>query len=208
MEKILSGYCWLVSMLKPITVRAKIVFLGDGAVGKTSIAKRYLGEGFKGNYKATIGADFYVKKEVYEFPKLGRAHFIWQIFDIAGQPTFGSIRPVYYRGAKGAIVVFDVSRAETFYNVKNWIEEFWKNAGVYPFILVGNKVDLRGIKPGCLPPEAGKRYAESLSKVLGFPVQYVETSAKTGYNINYAFKVLAWTLLVWFIHIRRRMSQK
>ena len=191
-----------------MTVRAKIVFLGDGAVGKTSIAKRYLGQGFKGDYKATIGADFYVKKETYEFPKIGTVNFVWQIFDIAGQPTFGNIRPVYYRGARGAIVVFDVSRVETFYNVKNWIEEFWRNAGIYPFILVGNKVDLREIKPGCLPPEAGKRYAEILSKTLGIPIPYIETSAKTGYNINYAFKSLAYTLLIWLIRLRQRKAGK
>ncbi|RLE47314.1 MAG: hypothetical protein DRJ18_03410 [Candidatus Methanomethylicota archaeon] len=52
-----------------MTVRAKIVFLGDGAVGKTSIAKRYLGQGFKGDYKATIGADFYVKKRLTNSPR-------------------------------------------------------------------------------------------------------------------------------------------
>lgn len=186
-------------------VRVKIVFLGEGGVGKTSIAKRYLGEGFKGNYVATIGADFYVKRDYYTFPKLGSFTFEWQIFDLAGQPTFKAVRPIYYKSARGAIVVFDVSRPETFRMVKNWVEEFWQNAGgAYPFILVGNKVDLRGVQPNCLPPEVGKRYAEIVSRALGYPIPYVETSAKTGYHISEAFKTLAYTILYWLILKRKR----
>lgn len=189
---------------KSQVVRIKVVFIGEGGVGKTSLAKRYLGEGFKGNYVATIGADFYVKKDKYSFQNLGSFFVEWQIFDLAGQPTFKAVRPIYYRNARGAIVVFDVSRPETFYMVKDWIEEFWKNAGgAYPFILVGNKVDLRETKPNCLGPEAGKQYAEALSKYLGFPIPYVETSAKTGFNVDEAFRTLAYTLISWILQMRR-----
>jgi len=198
-------------MARPRTVRLKIVFLGDGAVGKTSIAKRYLGESFKGDYKATIGADFYVKRDIYSFPDLGTFEFQWQIFDLAGQPTFKQVRPIYYQRAKAAITVFDVSRPETFYSIRDWLREFWTHAGgVYPFILVGNKVDLRGIQP-CLGPEAGQRYAELLSKTLNFPIPYIETSAKTGYNINEAFRTLAHTLISWILRrarVARRQATK
>ncbi|MEX0567639.1 MAG: Rab family GTPase [Candidatus Njordarchaeota archaeon] len=184
---------------KPRVARLKIVFLGDGAVGKTSIARRYLGETFKGDYRATIGADFYVKKDIYTFPEIGTFHFQWQIFDLAGQPTFKQVRPIYYQRAKAAIVVFDVSRPETFYSIPEWLKEFWTHAGgVYPFILVGNKIDLRGIQP-CLEPRHGQKYAEILSQRLGFPIPYVETSAKTGYNVEEAFRTLAYTLASWII---------
>ena len=183
----------------PREVRLKVVLLGDGGVGKTSIARRYLGESFRTDYRATIGADFYVRKDRYEFQGLGSFLFQYQIFDLAGQPTFKQVRPVYYQRAKAAIMVFDVSRPETFHSIPNWLREFWTHAGgVYPFILVGNKVDLRNSQP-CLLPEHGKKYAEVLSQRLGFPIPYVETSAKTGYNINEAFRTLAHTLAIWVI---------
>lgn len=188
---------------RPRVVRLKVVFLGDGGVGKTSIARRYLGESFRSDYRATIGADFYVKKDTYTFQKLGTFHFQWQIFDLAGQQTFKQVRPIYYQRAKAAIVVFDVSRPETYNSIPNWLREFWTHAGgLYPFILVGNKIDLRGIQP-CLGPQYGQRYAEVLSRKLGLPVPYVETSAKTGYNVVEAFRTLAHTLANWIIRSAR-----
>jgi len=105
-------------------------------------------------------------------------------------------------------MVFDVSRPETFYSIPSWLKEFWTHAGgVYPFILVGNKIDLRTFQE-CLGPESGQRYAKMLSERLGFPVPYVETSAKTGENINEAFKILAYTLARWIIMYARRRRQR
>ena len=192
---------------QPREVRLKIVFLGDGGVGKTSIARRYLGESFRTDYRATIGADFYVRKDTYTFQGLGTFKFHWQIFDLAGQPTFKQVRPIYYQRAKAAIMVFDVSRPETFYSIPNWLKEFWTHAGgAYPFILVGNKIDLRS-QMACLSPEYGQRYAQTLSRSLGFPIPYVETSAKTGENINKAFETLAHTLAAWIMIQRKRRQQ-
>lgn len=194
-------------MSRPREIRLKIVFLGDGGVGKTSIARRYLGETFRTDYRATIGADFYVRKDVYTFEGLGTFHFQWQIFDLAGQPTFKQVRPIYYQRARAAIMVFDVSRPETFYSIPNWLKEFWTHAGgLYPFILVGNKIDLRR-QMQCLGPEYGQKYAKMLSDRLGFPIPYVETSAKTGENINEAFRTLAYTLAYWTIMQARRRQK-
>jgi len=176
-------------------IRVKVVFIGDDAVGKTSIAKRYLGHGFDVEYKSTIGADFYIKKDVYNFSKLGSYAIEWMIYDLAGQRYFDVIRPIYYNKARAAIVVFDVSRPETFKSIPRWIREFWRYAGgVYPFIIIGNKIDLRN-SHNCLSPEYGKRYSETLTKQLGFSIPYVETSAKTGENIESAFYTLAYTIV-------------
>lgn len=180
-------------------IRVKVVFIGNDAVGKTSIARRYLGHGFDVTYKSTIGADFYIKKDTYSFEGLGTYHIEWMIWDLAGQKYFDVIRPIYYNKARAAIIVFDVSRPPTFKALPKWIKEFWHySGGIYPFIIVGNKVDLRGNQP-CIPPEYGRRYSETLTRQLGFPIPYVETSAKTGYNINEAFKTLAYTIIQYAI---------
>ncbi len=185
-------------------IRVKVVFIGDDGVGKTSIAKRYLGHGFDVEYKSTIGADFYIKKDVYSFSQIGTYSFEWMIYDLAGQKYFSMIRPIYYHKARAAIVVFDVSRPETFRSIPNWIREFWRYAGgVFPFIIVGNKIDLRD-SHNCLPPEYGLKYSETISKQLGFPIPYVETSAKTGTNIDKAFYTLAHTIVRYAIRMLRR----
>lgn len=187
-------------------IRVKVVFIGNDAVGKTSIAKRYLGHGFDVKYKSTIGADFYIKKDTYNFSKYGSYQIEWMIWDLAGQAYFNVIRPIYYHKARAAILVFDVSRPDTFKALPLWIREFWKySGGVYPFIIVGNKIDLRK-EMQCLSPEYGARYAETLSRQLGFPIPYVETSAKTGENIEKAFQTLAFTIVQYAI-VRSRQAR-
>ncbi len=181
------------------TVKLKIVFIGDEAVGKTSIARRYIGADFLAEYRSTIGADFYIKRAIYNIEPFGSYLFEWIIYDMAGQRRFEVIRPIYYNKAKAAVVVFDVSRPETFRSVPNWIREFWKySGGKHPFIIVGNKIDLRD-KINCVPYEYGARYAKELSRVLGFPIPYVETSAKEGINIEKAFESLARTILRFYL---------
>ncbi|MBD3189237.1 MAG: GTP-binding protein [Candidatus Heimdallarchaeota archaeon] len=165
----------------------KIVLLGDGAVGKTSIRQQYLGKGFKDGYSMTIGADFCVKR--VEFDDLV---VTFQIWDLAGQQRFDVVREVYYRGSSGALLVFDVSTPGSFENLPSWLNELTKNNynRIVPIVLIGNKTDLRGTTP-CLPAEAGQQYANSLTEWTGFEVPYIETSAKTGENIDKAFRLLS-----------------
>lgn len=161
----------------------KLVLVGDPMVGKTSLRRRYLGEGFSYNYLMTIGADFGIKR-------IGNT--IFQIWDLAGQENFEVVREGYYNGANGALVVFDVTRPQTYENIPRWIDEVVKNVGkVIPFILVGNKVDLR--KEGekwCVPTDVAKNYAETLSDWSGYDVSYVETSALLGFNVEKVFEDL------------------
>ncbi len=163
----------------------KIVLLGDGAVGKTALRTRYLGEGFKKSYSMTIGADFAVKRV-----NLDGTEIVAQIWDLAGQIRFQSVREVYYQGATGALLVFDITRTETFENIPNWITELLENNKnrVVPMVLIGNKSDLRD--ENSITKEAGEEYAKSLSSWSNFEIPYVETSAKEGSNVEEAFHTL------------------
>ena len=82
----------------------KIILAGDGAVGKTSLREQYLGRGFTGQYLQTIGADFALKTDT-----VAGENVKYQIWDLAGQPRFKTVRSVYYIGAVGALLVFDIT---------------------------------------------------------------------------------------------------
>ena len=173
-------------------VRFKIVLIGDGMVGKTTIAKRYLGKGFEQEYIRTLGVDFYKKITKIKHPRLGDVMIEWYIWDLGGQYYWSDVRPMYYTGAKGGILVYDVARPETFANVKYWLAEFIKNVGhVAPLVLVGNKIDLRGKVPNTVPKEKGEELAKIISEKMGIEVPYFEASAKEGININEIFNYLA-----------------
>ncbi|MFX1536628.1 MAG: Rab family GTPase [Promethearchaeota archaeon] len=169
----------------------KTVLLGNGGVGKTSLRKRFIGEKFIGDYKITIGADFAIRQVTLEPTK---KEVIFQIWDLAGQARFETIRRVYYQGAHGALMVFDVTQMESFENTPQWINECWKHSGHkrIPLILLGNKIDLRGTvpDPAYVSTKQGERLAQELGKILKFPVWYFETSALTGENVSDAFQAL------------------
>lgn len=167
----------------------KITLLGDGAVGKTSLKNRFMGRGFRREHLMTIGADFAVYEKQY-----GEDKITFQIWDLAGQDTFKSVRARFFRGAMGGLCVFDVTRSESFMNVTRWIEELWRNGGrgVVPIILLGNKADLRD--DNCVSPKQADAFAEALTKKTqqyGFDVHSLDTSAKTGYNVDQAFDTIA-----------------
>ena len=173
-------------------IQVKIVLIGDAAVGKTSIAQRFLGKEFTHEYIMTIGVDFYKKETTIHVPDYGELSFKWHIWDLAGQPHWRHVRPAFYLGARGAILVFDVSNRESYNNAVQWAKEYIRHAGgKYPLVPVGNKIDLRDSVPGCITEEEGKELAKKLSEIFGFEVPYVETSALMNINIDKAFKMLA-----------------
>ncbi|MHA1449172.1 MAG: Rab family GTPase [Candidatus Hodarchaeales archaeon] len=168
----------------------KIVLAGDGAVGKTALRERYLGKGFQAKYLMTIGADFALKEASIDNKDLK-----FQIWDLAGQQRFSAVRSVYYLGCLGALLLFDVTRPETFENLQNWVDELWKNngKGVIPLVILGNKVDLRDQFPNHVTDEQALSYCEKLSEKTrseGFEIQYLPTSAKTGLNVAESFDKL------------------
>ncbi|MHA1667041.1 MAG: Rab family GTPase [Candidatus Heimdallarchaeaceae archaeon] len=167
----------------------KVVLIGDGAVGKTSIRRNYLGKGFRENYLMTIGADFSVKQVPYEDYMINL-----QIWDLAGQPRFSEVRGAYYQNCYGALVVFDITRPNTFLNIDFWINELIKynENKLVPMIIVGNKSDLRGTTPEEIQvnKDAAIAYSSTLSEWGGLKVEYIETSALTAQNVNSSFERL------------------
>jgi small GTP-binding protein len=158
----------------------KLILGGDGAVGKTSMVHRFIDNIFEVDYKSTIGTSI-MKKEC-DFGGLNsKVRFV--IWDLAGQPQFKRVRQSYVSNAEAGILVFDVTRRDTFENIKTWYEEIIKESPGINLILVGNKTDL--VDSRVVKKEEG----EALAKQLG--LSYIETSAKTGENIEDAFKMLA-----------------
>jgi len=171
------------------TATLKVILLGDPMVGKTSIVLRYVRKGFQKNYLATIGVDIYSKTSLIRLEKMGSVSIIWQIWDIAGHKRWEEIRKGAYRGAHGAIFVYDVSREKTYENIINWANEFVKMAGKRPSVLVANKIDLRG-KQNCLTYEDGMKLKNELEKLLGYDIPYIESSALEGVNIDEIFETI------------------
>ena len=130
----------------------KLALCGDGAVGKTSLRQRFLGRGFTASHLMTIGADFCNLEMNIE-----GENTLFQVYDLAGQPNFSAIRSRFYQGCQGGILVCDLTREQTFLNLSSWIKELWKHngKGAIPFIILGNKADLKGeVKEGRI-----KKYA-------------------------------------------------
>ena len=156
----------------------KLVMIGDSGVGKTNILSRYINNEFSSITKATVGVEFFstLIKKNNKLIKL-------QIWDTAGQERYKSITSAYYKGAKGAFVVYDITKMKTFKNLDKWITELKANGNedIY-IILIGNKLDLE--KNREVMTNDVKRKAEELK------VGYFETSALDGSNIEHAFDVI------------------
>ncbi len=158
----------------------KIIVLGDPAVGKTSLIRRFADNKFDKSYLPSIGADFTLK--VVEFQKISAILTIW---DIGGQREFDSIRNFYYYGANAGIMVFDCTRPETYQSLIDlWAPQFQQVVGEpVPCIILCNKVDLEKER------QVTNAMCDQISQQIGYPVFL--TSAKTGNSVNKAFEQIA-----------------
>ncbi len=168
----------------------KVLLLGDGAVGKTSIRERYMGRGFKGSYLKTIGADFASKKLT-----MGDTQITMQIFDLAGQDAYVTARKAFYKGGRAAFLVFDLQDETTLVNLRQWAKDAieFSQGSISTFVVLGNKADL--VETRMVSKERAVQFCRQLSAETGLELVYLETSAKTGQNIKEAFDLLAYTLL-------------
>ncbi|MHA2244195.1 MAG: Rab family GTPase [Candidatus Hodarchaeales archaeon] len=174
----------------------KIALIGDGGVGKTAIRERYLGNGFSAKYLLTVGADFTMHDDSINGIR-------YQIWDLAGQQRFDGVREAYYNGCVGALLVYDITRPDTFYNMPKWINELWSNngRGRVPIVVIANKIDLRDVLDNTISPSKGLSFTENLSNLTepnGVMCHFIETSAKTGENIPKAFTLLGSNILKFF----------
>ena len=156
----------------------KLVMCGEGGVGKTSLVKVYIGMGFSPYQRLTVGTQHFFK----EVPRSNK-HWKLVIWDLGGEERFRFLAPVFLKGAKGAVFVFDVTREETFDRLDEWLSIVEKTIGDIPRVLVGNKVDLEEFR--LISTDIARDYA----KRRGF-IDYIETSARTGVNVSKPFDIL------------------
>lgn len=157
----------------------KIVIVGDSGVGKTGLLTRYLRNEFTEDSKATVGVEFGGKKLEIKGSKVKA-----QIWDTAGQERYRSVTNAYYKGAKGAIIVYDITNRFSFDNIERWMKEV-KVMGAQDMVLmiVGNKSDVSESR--AVETSEGEALAETNG--IGF----FETSAKKSTNVEKAFSVIS-----------------
>ncbi|MFX1529945.1 MAG: GTP-binding protein [Promethearchaeota archaeon] len=161
----------------------KSIVVGDGGVGKTALTLRFSKGFFTEDYKMTIGVDFHVKTINIDSNE-GPIRAKLQIWDTGGQERFSSIRPMYYRGSLGALLIFDLTNSASFEHLPGWIGEVRANVKTeIPFLLVGNKSDLVDQRTVSLN--------EINTFTRDFNLYYMETSAKTGEGVGDCFYILA-----------------
>jgi Ras-related protein Rab-8A len=157
----------------------KILLLGDCAVGKSCLLLRYCDDSFQEAHLTTIGLDFRLKTINLNDNRKVKI----QIWDTAGEDRFRSITRNYYKGAKGILLIFDVTDKETFTHVRDWIERIHEESpeGI-TICLVGNKIDMNESR--VISNEEGKKIADE------FKIPYFETSAKSNIGVEEVFTYL------------------
>ena len=161
---------------EPYDFLFKLILIGDSSVGKSNILLKYLKGEFNPNSKATVGVEFGTKNVSINNKKIKI-----QIWDTAGQERYRSITSAYYKGAKGAFIVYDITRKGTFDNIEKWITDLKTNGDQnIAIVMIGNKSDLDDKR------EISKD--EGLKKSEEFKTAFMETSALNGDNIDKAFE--------------------
>ena len=156
----------------------KVVLVGDSFVGKTNIMSKYLKNEFHEDSKATVGVEFGSKQFKIE------GHTIKaQIWDTAGQERYKAITSAYYKGAKGAFVVYDITRKGSFESIEKWVNDLTSTADKkLTIVVIGNKCDLEDQRQ--ITKEQGEEKANKLQ------VAFLETSAFSGENLDKAFEMM------------------
>ncbi|GMR32437.1 hypothetical protein PMAYCL1PPCAC_02632, partial [Pristionchus mayeri] len=161
----------------------QVVLLGDVSVGKSALVHRFIHGEFMEHYNTTIGTSFQAKR-VQPRDSGAPREVMLEIWDTAGQERFHSVIPMYYRRARGAIIVYDTHAPSTFEKAKMWMGVLRDKSDIAPemIAIVGNKVDL---EKGLVTEEEGREFAESVGAI------FFETSALTGKNVDPLFFKIA-----------------
>ncbi|AWU73702.1 hypothetical protein CAS74_001509 [Pichia kudriavzevii] len=156
----------------------KVVLIGDSSVGKTNLLSRFTRNEFNADSKATIGVEFATRTLEVDGKKIKA-----QIWDTAGQERYRAITAAYYRGAAGALVVYDITNSDSYENVSKWLKEMKDNADSNMVIaLVGNKSDLGHLR--AVPTEEAQNFATEHNLL------FTETSALSADNVDHTFTQL------------------
>ena len=161
-----------------INYSIKVCLLGEANVGKTSLVYRFIENKFREDYKSTLGVNL-LKKDMDIDKYKGISAQIW---DLGGQDSFKSLRSLYLQGANGALVIYDTTNRKSFERIDEWVRSFKESREDAPLLLIGNKTDLKDkIK---VEEDEGKSFAKKNK------MEILLTSAKTGANVEIAFKQL------------------
>ena len=179
--------------LKDDVIQIKLLLLGDGKVGKTSLRRRFLGEGFQEEYLETLGADFSIKNV-----RFGEFVVRYNIWDIAGQKKFSQIRKGFFTGAQVGLILYDMTNKKSFDNLENWIKELIANNGKgnqIPVMIIGNKSDLKD-QIETIDSNLGQKRTQELKEQFKLIfTSFIETSAKNGENVENAFEEITKSFL-------------
>jgi small GTP-binding protein len=166
----------------------RIVLLGEATVGKTSLLRRYTENVFDEEYKQTIGTTF-ATKDVDTTDSEGNVRKVrLSIWDMGGQSTYRELRRQYMKGASAAIIVYDVTKPETFMAMNNWFESFREVSPESSVVISANKIDL--VDRRMVPQEPGMMLRD------WFQAEYYETSAKDGTAVADIFSKCAEIVLL------------
>jgi small GTP-binding protein len=161
--------------------KLKVLLTGAAAVGKTSLVQRFIKNRFQQNYKLTVGVDILTKDVEFKPNEIATL----SIWDIGGQQRFEFIRSTFYKGAAGALLVFDLTRDQTYIETRKWLTEIRQfTEQNIPFVFIGNKLDLLEDVGEVIDRNEARSFAENEGSI------YIETSAKTGENVDGAFTEL------------------
>ena len=161
-------------------VLMKVVIVGDSGVGKTNLLTRFCKNVFDLNTKNTIGVDF----QSYDL-KMNDKRVRVQFWDTAGQEKYQAISSTYYNNSQGAIIVYDITKQESFQNVPNWLAKLRESASPFiPVIVLGNKLDLENQRE--VKEETARKFAKSKELL------FAEVSAMTNVDdcVIHAFHFL------------------
>ncbi len=161
----------------------KILTAGEGGVGKTTLLHRYVEGSFQEDTKMTIGVEFFAKKLEIKDNKC-----TLQLWDFGGQERFRFMLDSYVLGAKGALVMFDLTRIFSLKNLENWVNIVRKHNSELPILLVGTKIDLDE------DITVDDDYVQSFIEQHNF-FNFIKLSSKTGFNVNETFELITKKIL-------------
>lgn len=162
----------------------KILVGGDGAVGKTTLLRKYVDGKFDESSIATVGVDFFIKQVIYE--NVGSCTL--QIWDLGGQERFRHLLESFIMGAKGALLLFDLTRMPKIDDILNWVNIVRMHDFNLPIILVGTKLDLEDFI--AVDDESAKSIKNAFNMI-----EYVKTSSKNGTNVELVFNLIVEELI-------------
>jgi len=166
--------------MEPLDYTKKVLLVGDGAVGKTSLVRKYVHDIFSDRYIATIGTKTTRKEMTFDYEDQGvQVKLDLGIWDILGQEGIEHSHQIYFKGADGFIAVCDLTRPETVGNLRRWAARVREECGEIPLVVAANKVDLVGART------PGADGVDAVAKELG--ARWWRTSAKTGENVETLF---------------------